>query len=211
MTDLDQVLGNGPGAEWIRAHLDYPHKDWCLLWPFSLDTNGYAQIGKEKRSVHRIFCWHRNGSAPSDEHHAAHSCGRGHDGCVNQWHLDWKTPSQNQDDRYQHSGLTPRSKLTPAQVDEIRALKGRATLADIATQFGVSPTNIWQIHAGKAWSSTAPRKRVFTAEEVQLIRRTPWREKSAAQFAKELGVHTSAIERIRQFKTYRYVEAEGQS
>lgn len=208
MTDLIQSLGDGPGAQWIKAHLDYPHKDWCLPWPFSLDTNGYAHIGAEKRAVHRIMCEYRNGPPLSEELHAAHSCGRGHDGCVNPWHLDWKTPSQNQDDRYQNYVPAPARKLTPAQVDEIRSLKGRATLADIARQFGCSPTNIWQIHAGKAWSSTKPRKRVFTVEEVQLIRRTPWQEKSAAQFAEEFGVHTSAIERVRQFKSYRYVEVE---
>lgn len=46
MIGLDFINGNSRSAEWIREHLDYPRKDWCLLWPFSRSRNGYAYVGK---------------------------------------------------------------------------------------------------------------------------------------------------------------------
>jgi hypothetical protein len=202
MSDIEHYLGDGPGAEWIRAHLDYPNKNWCLLWPFALDTNGYAHIQRENYAVHRLMCEYRNGPAPGDEYHAAHSCRRGHDGCVNQWHLDWKTPTQNQLDR---APKVSQRKLTTAQVDEIRALQGRASLVDIARQFGVSPTNIQQIHAGKTWTKGSSRSRVFTVDEILHIRSVP-DSYTQVRLAKEYGVKKGVIQQIRSFTTYRWVE-----
>ena len=205
MSILDFIEPGIKSRDWIRDHMDYPNRDYCLMWPFGRDTNGYAHVGKAHHSVHRLMCWHRNGLPPEPHYHAAHSCGNGHLGCVNPQHLDWKTPRDNQLDRYKHSGLTPRRKLTPEQVDEIRALKGRASLSDIAGRFGVTPSNIAHIHAGRVWAGNF-QNRVFSPEEVRLIRATPWQQKSARQWAEEFGVKRSVIDRIRTNKTYRYVD-----
>lgn len=203
-----RLEGDGQARAWIREHLDYPH-DWCLIWPFSRIQSGYATFGSEHIAVHRFMCEHRNGLQPADKPHAAHSCGRGHDGCVNPKHLDWKTISENQLDRYMHSGPTKRAKLTPEEVDEILALKGRSRVRDIAEQFGVSDTNIRSIHAGRLWKETSTRQtRVFNEDEVNLIRATPWQVKSANQFAKEFGVHRAVIDRIRGGKTYKWANSD---
>lgn len=189
-------------TRWLMAHLDYPH-DWCcLIWPFARKGGGYVSIGKKQILVHRLVCEHRNGPAPTPEHHAAHSCGRGHDGCVNQWHLNWKTPTENQLERYEHSGLTPRYKLTFELAQKIRALQGMASADIAAAQFGVSESNVRLVWAGKTWNAECPR--VFTEQEVGYIRSTPWQVKSAKVVAKEFGVLRSVIERIRAGKTYRY-------
>jgi hypothetical protein len=112
MTHPTNYIGDGPGATWIRAHFDFPHKDWCLIWPFSRSQTGYAMFGEDKIRVHRVMCEHRHGPAPTPEHYAAHSCDRGHEGCVNQWHLNWKTPSENQFDRHKDGEVLPARKLT---------------------------------------------------------------------------------------------------
>lgn len=205
MIALDFINGNSRSAEWIREHLDYPCKDWCLLWPFARSRNGYAYVGAGALSVHRVMCEHRNGPPPSDKHQAAHSCGNGHLGCVNQWHLSWKTAAENQIERYQHSGITRRAKLTPEQVDQIRALNGRAKINDIAAQFGVSDTNVRHILAGKLWKAESRRQRVFSEAEVILIRTTPMLEKPVIKWAREFGVHRAVIDRIRGGHSYKWV------
>ncbi len=210
MSLLDHLEGDSRAKSWIKAHLDYPHADWCLIWPFSTKQGGYAAFGETAVPVHRVMCEHRNGPPPSEEiNQAAHSCGRGHDACVNPNHLSWKTNAENQIDRYKHSGHGPRNKLTPKKVDEILALKGRARVADIAKQFGVIELTIHRIHAGKLWRNTSSlQQRVFTEDEVRSIRSTPWREKSAKQWAAELGSSPFAIQRLREGKSYKWVSAE---
>lgn len=192
-------------TRWIRGNWDYPH-DWCcLIWPFARKGGGYASVGGDGILVHRLICEHRHGPAPTPEHHAAHSCGRGHDGCVNQWHLNWRTPTENQLERFQQHGLAPRNKLTATQAAEIRALQGLETADETAVRFGISESNVRLIWAGKTWRGAAPN-RVFSREEVSLIRS---RHKSAVKLAEEFGVGRSIIERIRAGKTYRYFEHDG--
>lgn len=200
------IEGDSLPKQWVRAHLDYAHDGWCLIWPFSRTTNDFPSIGKPAVRVHRLMCEYRNGPAPTAAHQAAHSCGRGHDACVNPMHLRWRTNSENQLERYQHSGPTQRAKLTPDQVDEIRALKGRATTADIAKQFGVTENNIDLIHAGKTWKNTSSLvRRVFTADEVRLIRSAS-RTITTAQFAAQFDVSPRTIQHIREGSTYKWVQ-----
>jgi hypothetical protein len=187
---------------WLAAHLDYPHDDRCLIWPFARKGGGYVTMGKKGVLVHRVACEHRNGPPPSPEHHAAHSCGRGHDGCINPWHLNWRTPTENQLERYEQHGLLPRYKLTLERAQQIRGMQGFASADIVAAQFGVSESNVRLVWTGKTWNSECPR--VFTEQEVGYIRSTPWQVKSAKVIAKEFGVLRSVIERIRAGKTYRY-------
>jgi hypothetical protein len=205
MSVLDLLDGDSRSKRWIKRHLDYSDQEWCLIWPFSASRNGYAYFGGDHIAVHRLMCEHRNGPPPTLEHQAAHCCGRGHEACVNPWHVSWKTTAENQEERYQHSGPTRRAKLTPEQVDEIRALNGRAKINDIAAQFGISDTNVRHILAGKLWKAESPRQRVFSEAEVILIRATPWQEKSAGQWAREFGVHRAVIDRIRGGHSYKWV------
>jgi hypothetical protein len=83
-------------------------------------------------------------------------------------------------------------------------LKGLEKSDDTASRFGISESNVRLIQAGKTWRSSA--RRVFTRDEVLHIRATPHTIKSAGAFAKELGVGRSVIDRIREGKTYRWIE-----
>jgi AraC-like DNA-binding protein len=208
-TSLERVLslleGDGYRKAWIKDHLDYPTDQWCLIWPFtSSAATATIQIGKPPISVCRLMCEYRNGPPPTSKHQAAHSCGRRHEGCVNPMHLSWKTNGENQIERYQHSGLTKRAKLTPEQVDEIRALENRAPVLDIAKKFGVSSNNIRKIFAGELWKNPHARHRVFSDAEVIQIRSN---KKTERDWARELGVSRSSINRIRRGETYKWVQS----
>lgn len=130
----------------------------CLIWPLNRNTHGYASIflSGKRRGAHRVACEAKNGPPPTPEHHAAHSCGCGHMGCVNPRHLRWATPKQNSADMVSH-GKSQRgtrmhaAKLTEASVLEIRALHGTMSYGEIADRFGVSSGCVGKLLRGKNW------------------------------------------------------------
>lgn len=138
------LKGKGKGIVWLREHAAYEGDD-CLIWPFfRLQPGGYGSFGFNGRLyyAHRMMCEMVHGAPPTPEHHAAHSCGRGHDGCVNPNHLSWKTASENLLDKRGHGTVIVNSHgnmggLTPEQVAEIRRLKGQMSQTKIAERFGV--------------------------------------------------------------------------
>ncbi len=205
---LDILQGDAPSKVGLRQHLDYG-QDWhCLIWPFSRTQPGYGQITSDHHAVHRLVCEYRHGPAPSDAHQASHSCNRGHDGCVNPMHLSWKTISENVKDRFRGKPLGSSYKVTPEQVDQIRALKGRERTVDTAARFQINERTVRQIQNGETWKKDRRDQRQFTAEEVGVIRSTSWKAKTADDFAQEFGVSRSTIERIRQGRTYRYYDSD---
>jgi len=201
---LPRLEGNEATKVWIRKHLDYA-EDWCLIWPFSRSQAGYAAFGGKATAVHRLMCEYRNGLPPTPKHQACHSCGRGKEGCVNPRHLSWKTNQENQIERFKQSGFQPQRKLTPAQVDEIRALQGKMPVADIAEKFNVTPLNIHRIHAGKLWRKDSAHNHIFTADEILRIRASRGL-KVAIALAKEFGVSDSTIYRIRKGDSYPHIQ-----
>jgi hypothetical protein len=207
MTHPTHYIGDGPGAEWLKAHFDFPHKDWCLIWPFSRSQTGYAMFGADNKfRAHRVMCEHRHGPAPSPDHYAAHSCDRGHEGCVNPWHLDWKTPSENQFDRYKTDEPRQRWKLTPEQAKEIRELKGLERIQDTAARYAINESNVRLIQAGKTWRQDRRGIHIFTREEVARIRSATPERGMVPALAKEFGVSTSAIYRIRIGKSHQHFD-----
>lgn len=135
--------GQGRGYAWLMAHVNH-QGDECLIWPFyRLMPGGYGTFGHlgELYYAHRYMCEQAHGPAPEGQH-AAHSCGKGSEGCVNPRHLSWKTVSENLKDRRRH-GTQAGSKghvshLTDQQIAEIRSLKGKMSQYAIAEKFGVS-------------------------------------------------------------------------
>jgi len=129
--------------------------DECLIWPFSRDEHGRARLNG--KIVSRLVCKEVNGEPPSPDHHAAHSCGKGHLGCVAGNHLAWKTRSENEADKIGHGTVARgerngQSKLTKADVLEIRSLRGSVSQEKLAARFGVSPALISNIHRGQKWA-----------------------------------------------------------
>lgn len=94
----------GEPAAWLgKVALTYEGDD-CLAWPFYTRPDGYGEVRYDGKNwvVSRLVCEMVNGPAPSPHHEAAHSCGKGHEGCVAKAHLRWATHKENHDDRKQH-------------------------------------------------------------------------------------------------------------
>lgn len=185
---------NSPILRWIRDHLDYPHKDYCLIWPFNKRA-GYGALIIDGKAIcaHRYICELVNGPAPAG-YVASHSCDRGHDACVNHHHLSWQTNSENQLRRKDHKD-GPRFKLNWGDVETIRRLKGVETPVDTAKRFGVSESAIRQVQSGKTWKSRSRLGNSFTDAQVQTIRSLQG-AKSAAKVGAEFGVSGQIVYRI---------------
>lgn len=132
--------------------------DECLPWPFARHTWGYGLIWADGKTlcVHTLVCEQKCGPRPTPEHQAAHSCGKGHFGCVTKRHLSWKTRAENMADKLIHGTHNRgerqgRSKLTEAQVIEIRALRGVKKQREIAEQFAISLAHVCAVQTGRAW------------------------------------------------------------
>lgn len=136
----------------VLAHDD----DTCLIWPYARTSAGYGHMlhNGKTQLVSRLVCAEVNGPAPTPKHEAAHSCGRGHEGCCAKRHLSWKLPVENAADRIGH-GTQPRSDLTEAQIREIRALKGTMSQSRIGAMFGVDQTTVSKIQLGQTWAWVA--------------------------------------------------------
>jgi len=201
----DLSAGEGATVRFIRDHVSYPHKDWCLIWPFST-TRGYGAFSFGARGkkfyAHRFMCELVHGRPPSNIHQAAHSCGD--TACVNPHHLSWKTPSENGLDNRQH-GTHVRSrygsagKLTMEQAEAIRGLKDTKTLRELADEYGVSESAISNVWTGKTHYRPSKIKH-WTTEEDEIIRDGVGRGLNFTQLAKLLpGRGVSGV----QARTYR--------
>jgi hypothetical protein len=148
---------NGAILKWLTANVGYPGDD-CLLFPFSRASNGYGVIHIKRKgtSAHRFMCRAVHGDPPAPEYQAAHSCGRGADGCVNPRHLRWATPKANVLERNEHGTVPrgeqhPHAKLAAADIPQIRNLAGKMSPRQIAKTYGVSRRTILSVLAGKTW------------------------------------------------------------
>lgn len=107
--------------------------------------------------VHRMVCEEVNGPPPGDDFDAAHSCGKGHLGCLTKRHLSWKTRSENFADKEEHGTVVRgeavhNAKLTEDKVRAIRALRGKKTQKQIAAMFGITHSWVSMIHRRLAWA-----------------------------------------------------------
>jgi hypothetical protein len=188
--------GNGKTIQWIRDHANYPHEDWCLIWPFS-KTRGYgtfSYLGKHYYA-HVFMCELAHGPAPTDQHESAHSCGDA--GCINPRHLSWKTPTENGLDSRKH-GTHVRSrygnagKITREQAGVIRGLKGVKTLRELADEYGVSESAISNVWVGK--THYRPSKMVYwSPTQEQQLRDGIAAGMNFTQIAKILGKNSHTV------------------
>lgn len=150
----------GAPAAFLEAALAW-QEDACLLWPFSKNNVGYAQInvgpGKKKKLVTRIICERANGAPSTDGHLATHSCGNGHLGCISPKHLRWGTYADNAADMVRHGRSTRGERSTSAKLtrDQALAVYQRANAGEsqqrLSREFGITQTAVSRIKRGINW------------------------------------------------------------
>ena len=76
----------------------------CLFWPWGTAGEGYAvmRLNGEMIYVSRLVCEQIHGAPPTPFHQTAHSCGKGHLGCIAGNHVRWATRAENEQDKKQH-------------------------------------------------------------------------------------------------------------
>jgi hypothetical protein len=152
---------NGTAMRYLRETVLIYAGHECLIWPFDRVGKGqaYIRLSKtERRYVGPWICEQLYGPAPSPEHEAAHSCGKGHLACVTPRHLRWATRADNREDMIAHGTRYRGSrhhltKLTEADIPVIRALlREGLTQREIGARFGVSEDVIGFIKRGVSWA-----------------------------------------------------------
>jgi len=148
-------IGHGDALRFLREHVSFTGAE-CLTWPYAKNSKGYGIVGggAPSRIASRAMCIMVHGKPQTKKHQAAHTCGKGHEACVNPAHLYWAMPSVNQMDRVKHGTDNrgekhPLVKLSRDEVRQIRSACG--THREISKQFGTSRENVGSIKRGKTW------------------------------------------------------------
>lgn len=146
---------SGETQKWLERHVEY-FCDECLEWPFLKNKFGYGVCAGfvGTKIAHRAMCILAHGKPPTQQHHAAHSCGNTN--CVNKNHIRWATKKENEADKKLHGTDNqrerhPLAKLTESQVSEIRSLSFDLSHSEIANRFSISRSHTSSIIAGKYW------------------------------------------------------------
>jgi hypothetical protein len=193
------IKGEGNAYKWLVEHSTYPHKDWCLVWPFARDKHGRGMLGYNGVHywAHRFMCQLVNGDPPTTAHTAAHSCGNGHGGCINPHHLSWKTQAENLEDCRAHGTLVRHHggnvrRVLPEEVEAIRGARGFQTQAQLAAKYGVSEGTISDIWHGRSHvgESKVPH---WKPEEIEKLRAGIASGLNFTAIAKEIGRPTHAV------------------
>lgn len=152
-------VANGEPDRFLREEVLTYDGDECIFWPYAHDGHGYPRMNVDGKlvGVHRMVCKEVNGPPPGDDYDAAHSCGKGHLGCLTKRHLSWKTRSENFADKEDHGTVVRgeavhNAKLTEDKVRAIRALQGKKTQKQIAAMFGITSSWVGMIHRRLAWA-----------------------------------------------------------
>ena len=154
-TVMKKQSSRGSVGRWLAEHVSHTGR-LCLIWPFARlpDGRGFLKKGKITVMASRLMCEMAHGRPPTPKHEAAHSCGKGHDACVNPTHLRWATKAENNFDKVIHGTIAkgemlPQAKLTTKDVLAIRRSSSRRIL--LARRYGVSRSCIGKIITRLNW------------------------------------------------------------
>lgn len=134
------------------SHVDIRSADECWPWTRSR-SQGYGRFsvgGRRGRLAvaSRVAYEITNGPLPLGVE-ARHTCDN--PPCCNPAHLIPGTQAQNMADMVQR-GRSPKQKLTARDIRAIRRRRADgARVVDLATEYGVTPSNVSQITTGRTW------------------------------------------------------------
>lgn len=131
----------------------------CLIWPFEAkNLRVHIRVSGHTVFASRHVCTLAHGDPPTPEHEAAHSCGKGHLGCLNADHLRWATNVENQADRLIHGTDLRGEKnwstvLTREDVRAIRkSLESGESQYSVARRYSVTRSCIKAIKERASWA-----------------------------------------------------------
>ena len=137
----DESPGQGPRGD-------------CREWNGQRDADGYGVTkvrGRNRRATH--LAWFLATGEWPGTLQVLHHCDN--PPCVNTAHLYLGTDADNKRDVVERRRLagerSPKARLTLAEVNWIRDLRGVEPQRALARRFGVSPATIAGIHSGKNW------------------------------------------------------------
>jgi len=150
----------------VKAHGD---SDECLLWPFSKTKEGYGKVGVGSDVLLVTRFAYETFVGPVGDKWVLHRCDN--PACYSPRHMFLGTHEDNMADMTKkgrqaktgkaHGETHPWSKLTQEQVDEIRRVYDRTKYhtgaTDLARRFGVHPSTIRSIAAGRTWKEITDR------------------------------------------------------
>ncbi len=151
-----RTAGHVTPSDEIARVIALANREECWAWVFQRDRRygyGFINIGGKKKLAHRVVCEAVHGAPPTAKHEAAHSCGKGHEGCVNPHHLAWKTRTENEADKRLHGTNRGPSPLTISDVIDMRRrfAANECTAEALASQYGMKVMSIVRILQGKRW------------------------------------------------------------
>ena len=148
---------HGRAMRWILEHKNYDG-DECIYWPFARSSNGYGNIviNGKNRVASRVMCEIAHGEPVESNLDAAHSCGKGTDGCMNPKHLSWKTHTENERDKNDHGTRFRGSDCSFSKHDwplvrMIKEKKGLMRNKDVADMFSVDRRFVSRVWCGHSW------------------------------------------------------------
>ena len=149
-------ISNGELLKWLEDHVAYDGEA-CLTWPFCRSKDGRPGAARYKGKqigAARLMCILAHGEPPFPNADSAHSCGKGHEGCVAPNHLSWKTRQGNVQDTYEHDTIMRgerhyAARLTKQDVIAIRS--DPRTDEELAKVYECHSTNIHAIRIRRSW------------------------------------------------------------
>ena len=137
-----------PETFWAKVKVGA--QDECWLWTMSIGSHGYGQTsygGKRVRTAHRLAYELTHGPLPAGMH-VLHNCDERR--CCNPAHMRLGTNEENIADKVARGRTHSTSKLTAAQVAEIKArVEAGEVQAALAREFGVQDSTIVRIKRGQ--------------------------------------------------------------
>lgn len=152
---------------WSKVKIGSP--DECWEWQAGKHKKGYGEFWFPQRGKHtkaHQVAWILTYGDIRDNYQVLHKCDN--PSCVNPKHLFLGTNQDNVDDKMnkgrwnsrflfgiehpQHGENSKYHKLTESDVREIRSLRGKMTLREIARKFGVAHGVINNIFQNRKWT-----------------------------------------------------------
>ena len=145
---------NGDRAGWLRNAIKAAPVEQCIEWPFK-KKSGYGRVrfnGRDMAASRAALIIH-TGKDPKGLHASHGPCHN--PACVNPHHLSWKTPLENQRDRFRDGTASQGekqggSKLKTHQIIAIR--KDERTHKAIARDYGINKSHVGKIKRRECWA-----------------------------------------------------------